>query len=184
MEHTNPQKDSPETENSTEASDDSLNQKDGLSSLQDALKESEKKYTYLYAEFENYKKRALKERSEMRQFGWEPVARELIGFIDNLRLGLSHAPEATDPGFLEGIRMVYKQVVSTLEKHGVSAIEAIGKPFDPNLHEAVGQAPHEEPEGTVIHEETQGFTFHGRLLRPARVIVSMGPAKEKTEQNS
>ncbi len=138
------------------------------------LKEKDAKYLYLYAEFENFKKRAQKERSDLVKYGWEPVARELLQVLDNIDRAIVHAPASTDEKFMEGLRLVQQQFRATLEKQGVQAIPAESQNFDPHLHEAIGQIPSDQPNGTVVKEETRGYTLHGRLLRPARVLVSMG----------
>jgi molecular chaperone GrpE len=75
--------------------------------------------------------------------------------------------------------MVLNQFRSTLQKQGVTAIESLEKVFDPNLHEAVGQEPSTLPSGTITQEHMRGYTLHGRLLRPARVIISNGQEAEK-----
>ena len=145
-----------------------------IQELEASVKEKESKYVYLYAEFENFKKRAMKERSDLLKFGWEPVARELLLVIDNIERALQHAPAGVDKNFLSGLQLVQQQFLGIVAKQGVQRVEVDKKAFDPNLHEAVGQAPSELPQGTVVHEETPGYTLHGRLLRPARVIVSTG----------
>jgi molecular chaperone GrpE len=143
--------------------------------LEGQVKEKEQKDLYLYAEFDNFKKRAIKERSDLLKFGWEPVARELLQTIDNLERALTHMPPSTDKTLVEGLRLVMNQLKATLQKQGVSDIEAVHKAFDPNLHEAVAQEPSSEhPEGTVVREHMRGYTLHGRLLRPARVVISGG----------
>lgn len=145
-----------------------------IAELEAQLKEKDSKYLYLYAEFENFKKRAIKERSDSIKFGWEPVARELLEVADNLDRALAHTPANTDKNLLDGLKMVLNQFRSTLEKQGVQQIQALNKPFDPNLEEAVGQDCSDQPEGNVVQEVTKGYTLHGRLLRPARVVVSNG----------
>jgi molecular chaperone GrpE len=147
---------------------------DRIAALEAQLKEQESKYLYLYADFENYKKRAVKERSDALQFGWEPVARDLLQVVDNLDRALAHAPETLDATFIEGLQMVQKLFVSTLEKRGIRPIEALGRVFDPNFHDAVGQDLSDLPQGSVCREESKGYLLHGRLLRPAKVLVSMG----------
>jgi molecular chaperone GrpE len=147
-----------------------------IAELEAQLKEEKNRYLYLYAELENFKKRAIKERSDVLKFGWEPVARELIQILDNFERALEHLPEGTQPTLAEGLQMIASQFRSTLGKQGVQPIEAVGKPFDPNLHEAMGQEVADTPAGTVVREHQKGYTLHGRLLRPARVAVSLGPA--------
>lgn len=146
-----------------------------LLELQTQLKDKENKYLYLYADFENYKKRAVKERSDAQKFGWESVARDLLLVLDNLERGLQYAPAGTDANLLAGLQMTAKQFRETLERQGVQIISAVGQVFNPELHEAVGQEPSDQSSGTIIKEEQKGYTLHGRLLRAARVIISSGP---------
>ena len=145
--------------------------------LEAQLKEKEQKYVYLYADFENYKKRMVKERSDLMKFGWESGARELLEVIDNLERALAHMPKSNEPAHKtleDGIKMVLNQFRAVLEKQGVLHIKTDGGAFDPNLHEAVGQEASEHPQGHIVREETKGYTIHGRLLRPSRVIISAG----------
>jgi molecular chaperone GrpE len=138
------------------------------------LKEKEARYLYLYADFENFKKRAAKERTDLIKFGWEPVARDLLEVLDNLDRAVQHIPPGTDKNLTTGLQMVMQQFRATLEKQGVQKIEALGKPFDPNFHEAVASQPSDEPADQVIQEQQAGYTLHGRLLRPSQVVVSTG----------
>ncbi len=142
--------------------------------LQQECKALEAKYLYLYAEFDNFKKRTIKERSDLIKFGWENVARDLLEILDNLQLSITHMPSTIDKNLASGIRMVANHFESTLQKQGVTKIEAIDKNFDPNLHEAVGQEVSDKAPGVVTKEQSSGFLLHGRLLRPARVIISQG----------
>ncbi|MGE0616362.1 MAG: nucleotide exchange factor GrpE [Bacteriovoracia bacterium] len=144
--------------------------------LEKQLKEKENQYLYLYADFENFKKRSVKERSDLLKFGWEPVARDLLQTVDNLERALAHTTPETDPKLLDGLNLVLKQFQTTFEKRGVKPLDAVGKPFDPNLFEAVGQEPSDRPAGEITREESKGYMIHDRLLRPGRVIISMGPA--------
>ena len=172
-----------ETTDSTDSTE-SQPQADGISAngasdpqiqeLEAAVKEKENKYLYLYAEFDNFKKRALKERSDLMKFGWENVARDLLLVLDNIDRALQHAPTSTEKNFMNGLQMVQQQFRDALIKQGVQKIDVEKKAFDPHIHEAVGQLPSELPAGTIVKEETAGYLLHGRLLRPSRVIVSMG----------
>jgi molecular chaperone GrpE len=155
------------------ASNDSNDKK--IQELEAQLKEKDQKYVYLYAEFENYKKRAIKERSDAMKFGWENVARDLLQVTDNLERGLAHMPAGTDKNLADGLTMTLQQFRNTLQKQGVQLIETKGQPFNPELHDAVAQEPSELPAGTITQEQLKGYTLHGRLLRPASVIVSSGP---------
>jgi len=145
-----------------------------IADLQAQVKEKENKYIYLYAEFENFKKRTQRERSDLMKFGWEPVARDLLQSVDNLERAVEHMPPNTDKNLAEGVKMVLNEFKSTLQRNGVLPVSAMNQSFDPNVHEAIGQEPAEAPAGTVIKEHTQGYCLHGRLLRPARVVVSAG----------
>jgi molecular chaperone GrpE len=152
-----------------------------IQELEAQLKEKEQKYVYLYADFENFKKRAVKERSDLLKFGWESAARSLLEVIDNLERALAHMPKtpngsesAAHKTLEEGLKMVLNQFKAVLEKQGVQAVSTELQMFDPNLHEAVGQESSDKPHGQVLKEETKGYTIHGRLLRPARVIISGG----------
>ena len=144
--------------------------------LEAQLKDKTDKYLYLAADFDNFKKRAVKERSDLIKFGWENVARDLISVLDNFERALFHIPPATDKNLAEGLKMISSQFRSTLQKQGVQQLETMGKEFNPEFEEAVGQMPSDKPAGTVVKEELPGYTLHGRLLRPANVIVSMGQA--------
>lgn len=149
-----------------------------IQELEAECQEKENKYKYLYADFENYKKRMIKERSDLVKFGWESLAHDLLLVIDNMERALFHAEnQATaenkkDP-LLEGLKMVLNQFSSALERQGVTRIQTQGASFDPHLHEAVEERFSEEhPEGQIMDEQMKGYTLHGRLLRPAKVIVS------------
>jgi molecular chaperone GrpE len=145
-----------------------------IAELEAQVKEKEAKYLYLYADFENAKKRAIKERSDLIKFGWENVARDLLQVVDNLDRAVEHIPTGTDANFAAGIKMISTQFKAAMQKQGVEEVSSIAKPFDPNLHEAVGQETSEHPEGSISKELSKGYTLHGRLLRPARVLVSSG----------
>ena len=140
------------------------------------LKEQEQKYVYLYAEFENFKKRAFKERQDIVKFGWENVASELLLVLDTFEMAIQHAKPDTDPNLMSGLKMLAQQFKSTLSKQGVAEIPTENQAFNPELHEAVGQVPSEKANGTIVQEHQKGYTLHGRLLRPSRVMVSSGVA--------
>ena len=171
----NPETEQPEQDSQAEANQAGAGElQKRIQELEAQLKEKESKYVYLYADFENYKKRMTKERSDLIKFGWESVARDLLGVVDNLERALTHAPQGVDKNWMQGIEMVLSQFKSALEKQGVQPVETVGQPFDPNFHEALGQEPSPLPEGTITQEHGRGYTLHGRLLRPARVVLSAG----------
>ncbi len=149
---------------------------DPIQELEKKLREAEQKYIYLYAEFENYKKRAIKERQDTIKFGWENVATSLLEVLDNFNRALAFAKPDSDPGLLSGLKMVSQQFQSTLEKQGVAEIVTTNQAFNPELHEGVGQIPSSAAVGSIVQEVQKGYTLHGRLLRPSRVLVSSGEA--------
>lgn len=128
----------------------------------------------LRAEFENYQKRSARERDQERKYWYAPLALDLLPVLDNLERALDAARKAGDEGPLtQGVAMVQAQFLEMLRRHGIVPIEAAGKAFDPNLHQALMQQTTEEvPPGTVVQVVEQGFLNQDRVLRPAKVIVS------------
>ena len=137
------------------------------------------RYVRSVADLENHRRRTVREKEELRQFAASRVLEDLLPVIDNLGLGLAaaKAPNADLKTLVGGISMVAEQLKSSLANHGLKEVNPLGLPFDPNLHEAISQqASAEVAEGSVITVVRVGFTLNGRLLRPASVIVSTGPA--------
>lgn len=133
------------------------------------------------ADLENYKKRAAREREEVVKFGNERILKDLLPVLDDLDrtiqvAGTSVADNPALQTFLDGIKLTQKKFLTQLEKSGVEAFEVVGKPFDPTQHEAVQQMASDVPAGGVALEIRRGFFLNGRLLRPALVAVSLGPA--------
>lgn len=130
------------------------------------------------ADFDNYRKRAGREKDDAIRFANTALLEDLLPVLDNFQLGLDAARQA--PGadaILQGLGMVARQFDDFLARHGVARIETDGQPFDPSLHEAVGhETSGEVPEGNIIREIRRGYKLRERLLRPASVIVSKGAA--------
>jgi molecular chaperone GrpE len=129
-----------------------------------------------HAEFENYKKRIERERSEYVQFASAELMRELLNALDSFDLAVRNAAAEGSAGenMLKGLDLVYKQFQDTLGRFGLKAIEAKGQLFDPNFHQAVSTvATDEADENTVVEEMRRGYTLNGRLLRPAMVSVAV-----------
>jgi len=145
-----------------------------IADLEAALKEEKNKYLYLYAEFDNFKKRNIKERSDLIKFGWESIARDILGVVDNLERAVEHMPPTTDANLKTGIEMTVAQFRGVLEKQGVAIIQSEGAVFNPELHEALSQEPSDLPSGTITKTLVKGYTLNGRLLRPAKVVMSSG----------
>ena len=132
------------------------------------------------ADFENYKKRCAREKEEAIKYANNSLLQRLVAIIDNFELGLAAAKEQGEQSpIYSGMVLVQKQLNDLLAENGLQPIEAEGKPFDPNLHEAIAHEPSDEvPEGTVLRQVSRGYRIKDRLLRPAKVVVSSGPAKK------
>ena len=136
------------------------------------------------AELENFKKRLTKEKEDFVQFANERLLKELLQIEDNLERAMA-APNATLESLKEGVEMIQKQFKDFRKNQKVEAIEALGKPFDPNLHEVLNQQESEEhEENTVIEEYSKGFTLNGRILRSAKVVISKKPTEKNEDENS
>lgn len=135
----------------------------------------------LQADFDNFRKRTLRERTDWQRQAKEEVLVDLLTVIDHYELGLKTArSQTTEASVLNGFEMIYEQFVSALKKHQVTPIEAEGQAFDHNLHEAITYVPSaEHAAGTVIAETRRGYKIGDKLLRAAQVVVSSGPADEQ-----
>ena len=131
------------------------------------------------ADFENYKKRSAREKEEAIKYANSSLLERLVSIIDNFELGLAAAKEQGEQSpIYSGMVLVQKQLNDLLAENGLEPIEAEGKPFDPNLHEAIAHEPSDQVhEGIVLRQVRRGYRFKDRLLRPAKVVVSSGPAK-------
>ena len=131
------------------------------------------------ADFENYKKRAAREKDDAVKYANSALLQQLVSILDNFELGLSAAKTHGDESpIYSGMVLVQKQLNDLLAENGLEPIEAEGNKFDPNLHEAIAHESSASPEGTVIRQARRGYRLKDRLLRPARVVVSSGPAKK------
>src|SRR5882762_6506448 len=132
------------------------------------------------ADFDNFKKRAAREKQEAIKFANEGLLEKLIPVLDNFDMAFSAAQTTQAEGVQSlqtGINMIYQQLKRALTEIGLEEVEAEGKPFDPNLHEAVSQKETADvPEGQVVQQLRKGYKFRDRLLRPASVVVARQPA--------
>jgi molecular chaperone GrpE len=132
------------------------------------------------ADFENYKKRVEQDRAETARFASTTLVLNILPVLDDLERAFKSIPEKlAHLTWTEGIRLIHRKLQATLEAQGVTEIKALGETFDPSLHEAVGQTPGEE--GKVIEEAQRGYKLHGRVIRPAFVIVGNGKRPDKNE---
>ena len=135
------------------------------------------RFAYLAAEFDNYRKRAAREKDAVVAYGNERLLRAVLPFLDNLERAISQAgASGSAEPLVEGVRLTYDHLLAELRKFGLTPIAAEGAMFDPNLHEAIAMVAWEgKPEGTVLAENRKGYVLNGRLLRPAQVTVARPP---------
>lgn len=126
------------------------------------------------ADFDNFRRRAERDRSDYVQFAAMEMVRDLIPILDDFQRAMN--VETADKEYAKGIELIDQRLFETLKKAGLEPIEAAGKPFDPNLHQAVDRVQSEElPDQTVLEEYQCGYNFKGKLLRPAMVKVAVKP---------
>jgi molecular chaperone GrpE len=159
-----------------------------LAELRTEKEKLDERLVRLQADFENFRKRTLRERQEALSYGHELVVKDLLPVVDNLERAIEHASASTGAdfeGMLQGVDLVRRELLGVLAKHGVNTIEAAGEVFDPNLHEALAQMEDDEvPAGSVGRVLQKGYRLRDRLLRPARVMVSKGPAQPSEGEGS
>ena len=160
---------------------------DDIEVLKKQLEEKEKeakdnhdRMLRIAADFENYKKRAAREKEEMAKFANEDLVKAILPFLDNLERAVDHSDKTVDLQHLvEGVRLTIQELLQSLSKFGVSPVEAIGKSFDPAIHEAVLVVPSDRHEpNQVVEEFRKGYFLRDRLIRPASVSVSKPPGEE------
>lgn len=149
-----------------------------VAELQAEKAELQDKYLRAVAESQNMRRRAQQDVEKERKFGIERFARDLLSVADNLGRALGVVPADLDPAMknvLVGVQATERELLSVLERHGVSRIEAIGKPFNADFHQAMMEIEDPSvPAGTVVQEMIPGYLLAGRLLRAAMVAVSKG----------
>lgn len=147
---------------------------DELNRLRDDLAEATNRALRAQADLENYRKRAQREMDDERKFASLPLMRDLLPVLDNISRALEAGEKTHDlQSLLTGVRMVHKQLEDMLSRHGGVRIEALHKPFDPHMHEAISQhATGEHVPGTVVAIAQEGYRLHDRVIRPSQVVVS------------
>ncbi len=148
----------------------------------EALKD---RYARLLADFDNYRKRQIREREDFIKRANEELLGDLLPVVDHLELALAKTPDPSDP-FVVGVRLVYDQMIALLNRYGLTPIDAKGQPFNPEFHEALSQMTSPTvPVHVVMDQFRRGWLLSGRLLRPAQVIVSSGsPDPKQAEAES
>jgi len=162
-----------------------------VADLEQQLREANERALRSHAELENYRKRSQRELADERRYAIVPFARDLLAVVDNLERAIDAAnaqiariSEGNAAGtasdishLLDGVKMVATQLESILKQHQCVRIETVGTPFDPNQHQAIAQEPSAEyPAGTITRAIQAGYKLHDRVIRPAQVFVSTGPA--------
>ncbi len=141
------------------------------------VEELKSRYLRLAADFDNFKKRALKERQDLHNYATENLIKELLATVDNLERAVGHGrqEEGDAKSLLEGVELTYRSLMQALEKLGVQAVEGVGQPFNPEVQEAIRQVPSDEHDiGVVIEVLQKGYLLKDRLMRAALVAVSSG----------
>jgi molecular chaperone GrpE len=175
---------SPDAEAEKEAGGEVLRLTQALEQKTREAKEANDKYLRAAADFDNYRKRTQRDLTDFRKYANEQMALELLTVADHLGLALKHAAESgeTVQGLRQGVELVFKQLCDVLEKFGVTRFSAEGEPFDPAKHEALMQvASAEVPENTVVQVLQDGYLYHDKVLRHAKVGVSKKPAAPGNE---
>jgi molecular chaperone GrpE len=141
------------------------------------LAELKDRYLRLGADFDNFRRRTLKERQDLLNYGSENLIKELLPIVDNLERAVEHGRKEEQRGdsdnLLQGIELTHRSVMQLLTRQGVTEIQALGQPFDPQIHEAVRRvAKTDKPAGSVVEVYQKGYMLKDRMLRPAMVAVA------------
>lgn len=161
-------------------------EQDPLVELQEQLDKKQNQLLRVAADFDNYKKRSRRDTREAAFQARNELLQELLPLIDNMELALTHVAEDSEDendakSLREGVEMVLRQFQTVMERHEVKAFDSLGKPFDPNFHEALQQRETDEhPPGAIVEEYRRGYLMGDRLIRPAMVVVAAAPASDKT----
>lgn len=169
-------KEGPAPENAPDSSTP-LSEAEGLKL---ALEEEKKKYLYLRADFDNFRKQAIKERSDLIKFAGEPIIREMLNILDDLERAASSPLSAeTLDKYKNGVELIVSTFKKSLEKLGVEAVDSKGQPFDPAIHEALSSVSDPTKEsGSVVEVFRKPYKLHGKLVRPGQVVVNTAKKEE------
>lgn len=157
-------------------SDDAASASGEVEAIRQQLRESEDRLLRMAAEFENMKKRLMRERETSLKYAEESLIKELLPSIDNLERAIEQGRSSGEINTLiEGVDMTCKGLFATLEKIGLKPVDGVGTTFDPNFHEALAMEKSDEyPSNTIMHEYQKGYLLKDRLIRAAKVVVSRG----------
>lgn len=146
---------------------------DATQVLEELKNEFDNRYKRLQADFDNFRRRTNQEKEQLSGFVKGNVLADLLPVLDNFERAVQSPAEGDAKTFLDGFVMIHQNLMATLQNHGLAPIEAVGQPFDPNLHQAIMRVETDEyPEDTVVEVLQTGYTVDGRCIRPAMVKVS------------
>ena len=165
----------------TEPATEPVEELSEVDQLKAQVADAEKRVLMAHADLENYRKRTRRDMQDQMKYASLPLMNGLLESVDNLQRAIeSYEQEPNADGLAQGVAMVSTQISKVLEDHGCKKIDAVGQPFDPNLHQALQmQASDQHPANTVMQDLRSGFQLPDRLIRPTQVFVSTGPAKEE-----
>ncbi|MGH1469419.1 MAG: nucleotide exchange factor GrpE [Bdellovibrionales bacterium] len=149
--------------------------------LKSELEASKKEYLYLRAEFDNFRKQSIKERSDLMKFGGEYIARDLLNALDVFEKALEMEVTSENfQSFLDGVKLTEKELKAVFTKHGINEIDCKHKPFNPEQAEALSQVPSPDlEEGSVYDVMRKGYLYHDKVLRHAQVVIATKPASSE-----
>lgn len=154
-----------------------------LDTIRAELADAQDRALRAHAELDNFRKRVRREMDDERKYANLPLLRDLLPVLDNMGRAVSAAEKAATgnpvaQNLVDGFKLVVQQMETVLAQYQCTRIDALGKPFDPNLHAAIAQQPSaDQPSGTVLIVAQDGWQLHDRVIRPAQVIVSTAPAE-------
>ena len=146
-----------------------------LLKLEEQLQEAQDKHLRSIAEMDNMRKRSIKERADLLKYGNENLMSDLLPMLDSFEKSLQESAASSEniESFQKGMSLIHKQLFAILEKHGLKVVESVGKPFDPNLHQAIQRVEMEDVDEDIVKDEySRGYTLNDRLLRPSMVVVA------------
>jgi molecular chaperone GrpE len=153
-----------------------------LATLEKEKKDNWDRYLRAAADLENLRKRQKRELEDAKLESKQKVLKEMLPVVDNLERAIEHAVAGSGTNaIVEGVQLVLRQLMTAFERLGVTPVDAMGQPFDPNLHEAISQVESEAPPGSVVQVLQKGYKSGDRLIRPALVVVAKAPAAAKAE---
>ncbi len=165
-----------ENKTQNESTDEQKSQSLDLMAL---VEKSKNDFLYLKAEFENFKRNSIKERSEIIKYGAERVLVDILNVVDNFDRALeTPVAGATLEDFRKGVELTASELKSALKRHGISEVESFGKPFDPSIHEAIGTEPTTEvSSGNISRVLRKPYKLHDKVIRPGQVIIAATTTK-------